>query len=97
MFPVTNYKLQKQNVILGILDTNQKILNYLISVGKFHLWNCRKKKILPTLSSFKQLIERKYYTEHFIAVKNHSEKRFELKWSIGTKNVNATKSRGDVT
>ena len=57
-------------MILGIVDTDKKkILNFLLILGKFHLWNCRTEEKHIT-NSFKfqaeQLAERKYRTEYFV-------------------------------
>ena len=72
------------NVIVGKFDLDsdfreQKLLNYLLLLGKLHLWNSRKSNMRPKMSSFTDLVRQKYKTEQYIAKKNSYEKEFEKK------------------
>ena len=57
-----------------------KLINYLIVLGKLHLWNCRRNKSLPFFPSYKELVKRKYETERHIAAKVNNKKMLEGKW-----------------
>ena len=61
-------------------DTKCPLLNYLIVLGKLHLWNCHRTNSLPFFPSYKQLVKRKYKTERHIAVKYSNMKMLEAKW-----------------
>ena len=36
-----------------IVITKCPLLNYLILIGKLHLWDCRKKQVIPNMEGFK--------------------------------------------
>ena len=55
------------------------LFNYLIVLGKLHLWNCRSNNSLPFFSSYKRLVRRKYETERHIAAKYNNVKMLEAK------------------
>ena len=78
----THFTPALQNVIVGKFDLDsdfreQKLLNYLLLLGKLHLWNSRKSDMKRKMSSFPDLVRQKYMTEHYIAKKNNYEKEFE--------------------
>ena len=67
-----------QNVIVGKFDLDsdfreQKLLNYLLLLGKLHLWNSRKSKMKPKMPLFTDLVRQKYKIEQYIAKKNNSQ------------------------
>ena len=62
----THFTPTLQNVIVGKFDLDldfreQKLLNYLILLGKLHLWNSRKSNMKPKMSSFTDLSQKKTY------------------------------------
>ena len=74
-------KLELKTTLVGVTDTKCSLLNYLIVLGKLHLWNCcRKNNSLPFFSSYKELVKRKYETERHIAAKYNNRKMLEAKW-----------------
>ena len=73
-------KLELKTILLGIADTKCPLFNYLIVLGKLHLWNCRRTKSLPFLSSYKELVKTKYEIECHIADKYNNCKILEAKW-----------------
>ena len=73
-------KLELRTILLGVTDTKCHLFNYLIVLGKLHLWNCRRNKSLPLFSSYKELVKRKYETECHIAAKYNNSKMLEVKW-----------------
>ena len=73
-------KLELKTILIGVTDTKCPLFNYLIVLGKLHLWNCRRNKNLPFFSSYKELIKRKYETECHIAAKYSKSKMLEDKW-----------------
>ena len=42
----------KTVIIISLSYTRCNLLNYLIVLGKLHLWNCRRNNTFPFLSSF---------------------------------------------
>ena len=40
-------EINLKTVLIGVIDTKCDLLNYLIVLGKLHLWNCRRNNILP--------------------------------------------------
>ena len=71
-------KLELKTILLGVTDTKCPLFNYLIVLGKLHLWNCRRNISLPFSSSFKELVKRKCEVECHIAAKDN--KMLEAKW-----------------
>jgi len=51
----------------GILKEGMDLVNYIIILGKTHLWTCRQKGIEPNFEHFKKILELKYETEKYIA------------------------------
>ena len=62
-------KLDLKTILIGVTDTKCLLFNYLIVLGKLHLWNCRRNNSLPSFPSFKELAKQKYKTERLIALK----------------------------
>ena len=73
-------KLELKTILLGVTDTKCPMFNYLIVLGKLHLWNCRRNKRLPLFPSYKELVKRKYKIECYIAAKYNNGKMLEAKW-----------------
>ena len=72
-------KLELKTILVGVTDTKRPLFNCLIVLGKLHLWNCRRNKSLPSFSSYKELVKRKYGTERHIAAKYNNMKMLEAK------------------
>jgi len=75
-------KEQRKLELKNILMVSQ-ILNvlYLIVLSKLNLWNCRRNNSLPSFSSYKNLVKRKYESECHIAALNYNNvKMLEAKW-----------------
>ena len=75
-------KLDLKTILVGVTDTECSLFNYLIVLGKLHLWNCRRNNSLPFFSSYKELVKRKYETERHIAAKYNNSKMLEAKWKL---------------
>ena len=75
-------KLDLKTILVGVTDTECSLFNYLIVLGKLHLWNCRRNNSLPFFSSYKELVKRKYETERHIAAKFNNSKMLEAKWKL---------------
>ena len=73
-------KLELKTILLGVTDTKCPLFNYLIVLGKLHLWNCRRNKRLLFFPSYKELVKRKYKIECYIAAKYNNGKMLEAKW-----------------
>ena len=63
-----------------IVTTKCPLLNYLILIGKLHLWNCRKKQVIPNMEGFKFKVRIKYQVEKYISSKNNKLEAFYEKW-----------------
>ena len=67
-------------MIIGILEEGMDLVNYVIILGKSYLWSCRHKDIKPSCSHFKRILENKYETESYIALKSDRIISFRNKW-----------------
>jgi len=61
-------KLELKAVLAGVTETKCPLFNYLIVLGKLHLWNCRRNNSLSVFSSYN------------IAAKYNSSKMLKAKW-----------------
>ena len=77
-----NVSLSLKDIIVGVIETNASLLNYLIVLGKYFIWNSRKQNNFPKFYLFTSLIKTKFKTEHYIAAKNNAYKRFDSKWGF---------------
>ena len=65
-------KLDLKISLTGVTDTTYYLFNYLIVLGKLHMWNCRQNISLPSISSYKELaFKRKHETKRLIAEKSN--------------------------
>ena len=64
-----NLSIALKNVIVGILNRND-LLNYLITLGKLRIWDCRRNKSVPKFNLFLNKVEAKQETEKLIASKS---------------------------
>ena len=55
--------------MIGIPKEGMDSINYIVIIGKTYLWTCRCKGINPNLNHFKRILEIKYETEKYIALK----------------------------
>ena len=69
-------KLDLKIILMGVTDTTSHLFNYLIILGKLHIWNCHKNNSLPSISSYKELVKRKYETERLNAEKKILSRSF---------------------
>ena len=67
-------------ILIDDTDTQSPLFNYLIVLGKLHLWNCRRNNSIPSFPSFKELVKQKYRVERLIAIKCNNLKMFKAKW-----------------
>ena len=65
-------------ILVGATESKCSLFNYLIVLGKLHLWNCRRNNSLPFF--YKELVKRKYETELHIAAKYNNMKMLEATW-----------------
>ena len=72
-------KLELKTILIGVTDTKCPLFNYLIVLGKLHLWNYSRNNSLPFFYSYKKLVRRKYETERHIAAKYNNVKMLEAK------------------
>ena len=73
-------KLELKTILVGVTDTKCFLFNYLIVLGKLHLWNCRGNNCRPFFPSYKELVKRKYKTKCHITPKYNNRKMLEAKW-----------------
>ena len=72
--------LTLQDVLLGKLDTETDLLNYFITLIKIHIWTSRKHDVKPNFDLFRQIVEEKFRTEKYLALKNNTECKFQARW-----------------
>ena len=72
--------LTLQDVLLGKLDTETDLLNYFITLIKVHIWTSRKHDVKPNFDLFRQIVEEKFRTEKYLALKNNTEYKFQARW-----------------
>ena len=72
-------KLTLQDVYIGKLEKCE-LFNYLITLAKLHIWLSRKQSKIPKCEVFIELVDQKYRTEKYIAVKNNTQKKFQARW-----------------
>ena len=77
-FAITNQvmALSLQDIIIGITTLSCLLLNYLILIGKIHIWDCRRTHAHPSIESFKLKVKIYYQTERNIASKNKDLETF---------------------
>jgi len=71
-----------QDVLIGKLDEVSDLLNYCLIVAKYHIWTSRKRSLSPNITVFKEMINMKYKTEKYIALKNNTQRKFQAKWKL---------------
>ena len=74
-------KLTLQDVYIGNLEKCE-LLNYFITLAKLHIWLSRKQSKIPKCEAFIELVDQKYRTEKYIAVKNNTQKQFQARWQL---------------
>ena len=52
------------------------------TVAKWHIWTSRKCCLIPDIAAFKEVINMKYKTERYIAVKNNMQRKFQARWKL---------------
>ena len=72
-------KLQVQDILIGVLTSENPLLNYLILIGKVYLWSCRR-----DIDSFVVKVNIKYETGKHICANN---KTLKNKWISGLCNA----------
>ena len=77
-----NVSLSHKDIVAGVIEINASLLSYLIVLGTYFIWNCRKQNIFPKFYIFTSLTKTKFKTEHYIAAKNSAYKKFDSKWGF---------------
>ena len=73
-------KFNLKTILLGDTATQHPLFNYLIVLGKLHLWNCRRNNSTPSFPSFKELVKQTNRNERLTAIKCNNLKMFKAKW-----------------
>ena len=68
--------------MIGKLDEVSGLLNYFLTVTKWHIWTSCKHCLSPDIAAFKEVINMKYKTEKYIAVKNNTQRKFQARWKL---------------
>ena len=71
-----------KDVLVGRLDEECDLLNYLFILAKLHIWTCRKHSVTPNFRVFIGMVDVKYRTEMYIAAKNNRRGKFQAKWQL---------------
>ena len=69
-------------IILGFLKEEMDLQNYILILGKTHLWTCWCKETKPSFSHFKRIFLNKYQTERHISLKSNKTNSFRKKWRM---------------
>ena len=72
--------LSLQDIIIGITTLSCLLLNYLILIGKIHIWDSRRTHEHPNKESFKLKLKINYQTGKKIASKNKDLETFYKNW-----------------
>jgi len=67
------------DVLIGKLDEVNDLLNYFLIVAKWNISMSRKRSLTPDIAAFKEVINMKYKTEKYIAVKNNTQRKFQAR------------------
>ena len=88
-FSGNHVELSLQDVMIGKLDEVRGLLNYFLTVAKWHIWTSRKRCLSPDIAAFKEVINMKYKTEKYIAVKKKKKtktrkekKNIQARWKL---------------
>ena len=65
-----------RDVLIGKLDEVRDLLNYFLIVAKWHIWTSRKRSLSPNITVFKEMINMKYKTEKYTALKTTHKGNF---------------------
>ena len=71
-----------QDVMIGKLGEVSGLPNYFLTVAKWHIWTSRKCCLSPDIAAFKEVINMKYKTEKYIAVKSNTQRKFQARWKL---------------
>ena len=71
-----------KDVLVGRLDEECDLLNYLFILAILHIWTCRKHSVTPNFRVFTGMVDVKYRTEMYIAAKNNRRGKFQAKWQL---------------
>ena len=61
--------LNLKDILIGLLTPELPLLNYVLLIGKIHLWACSRNKEFPSIQGFKSTVKLKYETEKYIRTK----------------------------
>lgn len=75
-------------IFLGDIQiTALPLKNYLILLGKIHIYTCRRNKVHPTLQGFLNIVKSKYLVERHLALNEGKVNSFENRWEMLGKGV----------
>ena len=74
-------KLSMKDVILGILDTDNSIYNFVILHAKQYIYNARCNDHRLNVTAFKKQLKNIYTIEKYIAEKNDRVEEWQRKWN----------------
>ena len=69
-------------IILGFLEEEMDLQNFILILGKMYLWTCRCKETKPSFSHFERNLLNKYQTERYISLKSNNMNSFRKKWRM---------------
>ena len=76
-----NVTLTMKDVILGILDTDNSIYNFVILHAKQYIYNARCNDHRLSVTAFKKQLKNIYTIEKYIAEKNDRVEEWQRKWN----------------
>ena len=69
-------ELSLQNVLIGKLEEVNDLRNDFLIIAKWHIWSSRKQSLSPNITVLKEIINMKYKTENYIALKTIRKQKF---------------------
>ena len=75
-----NVQLSLQDIVVGIPNRNDLMLNYLIVLGKISIWESRRNNYIPKFIIFLYKVETKRESENCIATRNKKLLEFTKRW-----------------
>lgn len=75
-FLVNMLKFPMQDALIDKLDEVSDLLNYFLIIAKWHFWMSHKQNLSPNITGFKEIINMKYKSEKYIALKNNTQRTF---------------------
>ena len=75
-------QIKAYEIILGFLEEEMDLQDFILILGKMYLWTCRCKETKPSFSHFERISLNKYQTERYISLKSNHMNSFRKEWRM---------------